>query len=153
MRLHAGGIDNPCVGVEHLADRPAGPERVPCSVERLDGDLVHPDLPGRRRADAQRAHEAGMIAPVDAGEFQGELVLRIQMPPAGEIAAQQRLRPGADDEFVAGIVTAAAEHRALHRGQDIAFEGAGSGVHDRFAPCRIGQFRGAADIGPSPPGS
>ena len=65
---------------------------------------------------------------------------------AGFVAAEQRVRPGADDERVAGIVPAAFEDGALHRRQNIPFVGAGAGRANGGLEGLVGEFGGASDI-------
>ena len=94
----------------------------------------------------QGAHHRGVVAPVGACEFEGELVLRVQVAAPGEVPAQQRARAGSDDELVAGVVASAAEHRALHRGEDVSFEGAGTAEPHRLVPRIVGQRRRPAGV-------
>ena len=110
------------------------------------GGFRHGALMRGRAADDEGAHQAGVVLAIDAGEFQGELVLRIQHAPAGFVAAEQRIRPGADDEGIAGIIAAALEDSALHRGQDVALVRAGMGGCDGGLERVVGEFGGAPDI-------
>jgi len=57
--------------------------------------------------------------PPDAGEFEGDLVALGEAAPAGFVAAEEGVRTRADDEFIAGIIAAALQHRALHGGDYI----------------------------------
>ena len=146
MRLVAGGVERAGVGVEGLAERPSGPERVLHGEQRVAGHLVHLDLARRRPADAEGAHHAGVVVAVDAGPFQGQLIVRVQVPAPAVVAAQERARPGADDEGVAGIVAPALEHRALHGGQDVALEDAGPGQAPGLVERLVRERRGAACV-------
>ena len=83
---------------------------------------------------------------IGAGEFQGQLIIRAEMPPAGEIPAHQRARPRSDDVFISRIVAAAAKHRRLHVGKNIALKRTRLGARfGRIQRC-IGQFCRAANI-------
>ena len=88
-----------------------------------------------------------MVVAIDAGEFEGQLVLGRELPPAGEIAAEQGVGPGADDELVGRIVAAAADDRALHGGQDLGFVDAGRGETMGLVERQVGELGGAPDIG------
>ena len=142
----AARIQHAGVGVEHLAHRPAGPQRLPAGVQRLDRRVVQVALALRRRADADRAHQAGMVVPPGAGEFQRQLVVRIQAPPAAVVAAHERAGAGADDELVGRVVAAGPPDRALHRRQDVSFEGARPGQPDGLVPGAVRQLPRLAHI-------
>ena len=131
---------------EDLAHRPARTDRLHAGVERIGARGVHRHVLGVGAAGEQGAHHRGVVAAVGAGEFEGELVLRVQVAPSAEVPAQQRARARADDELVAGVVAAAAEHRALHRGEDVALEGAGAREPHRLVPCVVGQHRRPAGV-------
>jgi hypothetical protein len=61
---------------------------------------------------------------VDAGELQRDPVLRVQVAAPGEVAAEQRVGAGPDDELVGRVVPAAPVYGPVHRGQDVILEGA-----------------------------
>ena len=84
---------------------------------------------------------------IGAGELQGNLIFRVQGPAAGKVAAQQRIRAGADNHLVAGIVAAAAKHGALHGRQHFSFASTGDTVFIGFGQGGIAQFGGPAHIG------
>ena len=121
---------------EDLAHRSARPDRLHAGVDRIDARGVHRHLLGMGAAGEEGAHHRGVIAPPGARELEGELVLRVQAPASAEVSAQERARARSDDELVAGVVAAAAKHRALHRGEDVAFEGSGASQPHRFVPMR-----------------
>ena len=50
-------------------------------LHRLGAGLVHIQMLGRGAADRDRAHQAGVVAPVRPGEFQRELVRIVEPPP------------------------------------------------------------------------
>ena len=70
-----------------------------------------------------------------------------QFAPAGLVAAQQGIGPGADDEFIGRIVAAAGEDGGLLGGEDGALVGPGPGRLDAGAQCRIAELAGLAHIG------
>ena len=104
-------------------------------------------LAGTRFADQQRAHQAGVVLAVDAGELERQLVAGVEAAAPRLVATEQGVAPGADDERVAGVVAAALEDRGVHRGEDRALVGALTGLRDRRIERGIGQFRGAANTG------
>ncbi len=65
---------------------------------------------------------------VDPGKLQGELVAGRQFAPAGLVAAEQGIGPGADNEFIGRIVAAAGEDGGLLGGEDGALVGPGPGL-------------------------
>ena len=87
-----------------------------------------------------------MVAPIGAGELQGQLVLCIEATPSGVVSDEQRGSAGADDELVARVVSAAREYRALHRGENIALERAAMPQSNRFIPGIVGELRGALRV-------
>ena len=87
-----------------------------------------------------------MVVAIDAGEFQGQLILLREAPPAAEIAAEQGIGARADDELIGRIVAAAADDGALHGGQDLALLGAGPGQAMGLVERAIGKVGGLADI-------
>jgi hypothetical protein len=91
---------------------------------------MHLDVARLRLADDEGAHQGGVVVPVDPGELQRQLVGCRQLAAAGLVAAQQRVRPGPDDELVGRIVAAAGEHRRLLGGENVALVGAGPGRLD-----------------------
>ena len=62
------------------------------------------------------------------------------------VAGEQRAPSRADDELVAGVVAVAPEHRALHRGEDVAFEGARHREPVRLHQRRVGERRRPAHV-------
>src|SRR4029078_10477174 len=109
--------------------------------ERVHRRLVHPDLLRVWLADDDRAHQAGMVVPIGPREFERELVLRFEVPPAAEVAAEQRVLARAYDELVGRIVAAVAEDRTMHGGENLAFVSAGSGQTLGFIEGEVGQLR------------
>ena len=143
----AGAVEHPGMGVEHLADRSAGLERRHRGHQGVVAGAPHVALAVARAADAEGPHQAGVVAAVGAGELQRELVLGRELAAPGEVAAQQRVAARGDDELVAGIVAAAAENRALHGGENVAFVDARPGQLAGRAPGGLGETGGAPDIG------
>ena len=135
------------MGVEHLAHRRARNELRLAREQRLDAGGVQRALAGARLADQERAHQAGVVLPVDAGELEGQLVARVEPATPRLVAAEQGVAPGADDERIAGVVAAAPEDRAVHGGEDRALVGACPGLRDRRVERGVGQLRGAAYVG------
>ena len=129
----ARGVQDPRMGGEDISHRPTRTNRLRAGLERVDAGGVHRHVLGMGVPCEQGAHHRGVVAPVRTRELQGELVLRVQVPAPAEVPAQQSARTRSDDELVAGVVAAAAEHRALHGGEDVALEGARGG---RAAPLR-----------------
>ena len=82
--------------------------------QRLGGGANSARWRGAGLADQERAHQAGMVLPPDAGELQRQLVVRVEPAAAGLVAAEQGRRARADDERVARIVAAALEDRVVH---------------------------------------
>ena len=104
-------------------------------------------MPLARLADDDGAHQRHVIEPVDAGEFERDLVVRVELSPPALDAAEEGVLARADDEGIAGIVAAAGKDRALHRGEDFAFVGAGADQLQRGVERVVGERGGAADIG------
>ena len=50
-----------------------------------------------------------MVVAIDAGELDGQLVLRIELAPPGLVAAEQGVGPGAEDELIGRIVAAGSD--------------------------------------------
>ncbi len=114
----------------HVEDVAEGMARLQHGLDRLDGfeaGAVEFAVAVCRLANHDRAHHGGMIVGVGAGPFERQLVVCIELAAAGLVAAKQRVRAGADDEFVGGVVAAAGKDRALHGGQDVGLVGAGLG--------------------------
>ena len=108
--------------------------------------LVHVAVVLAGASGQHGSHERRMVVAIGAGEFDHQLVFRVDMAAAAEVATQQGAGPGADDELVARIVAAALEHGALHGGQDVALEGAGHGQPVGFIKGGIAEFGGAPHI-------
>ena len=147
MSRHAGLIRDPGIGIKNPADRFPGLERLQAGGEGVHRDLMHLPLPWASVADDNGPHPGGMVMAVGAGPFEGDLVPRREIFTAGEIAAQKRVRAGADDELIARIVAAATKNRALHGGQNVALEGSGSDRLMRRLQGVVGQFGRPAHIG------
>ena len=81
---------------------------------------------------------------VDAGPFEGELVVLLEFAPAGLVAAQERLAAGADDERVGRVVAAAGKDRALHGGKDVGLVGAGADEGKGCLERHVGELGGPA---------
>ena len=133
--------------VEHVAEGASRPHRLLAGGERLGAGGVQLEVPLARLADDDGAHQRDVVEPVDAGEFERDLVVLGELSPAALDAAEERVLARADDEGIAGIVAAAGKDRALHRGEDFAFVGAGADQLQRRVERIVGERGGAAHIG------
>ena len=90
---------------------------------------------------------ARMVVVEDAGPFQRQLVVLVELAPAGLVAAEQRVGARADDEFVGRVVAAAGKDRALHGGQDGAFVAALLDQRQRRIERVVGKVGGPFGLG------
>ncbi|GIT54808.1 MAG: hypothetical protein Ct9H300mP16_19680 [Pseudomonadota bacterium] len=87
----------------------------------------------------QRAHQAGMIAAIDSGKFQGQLIGRIKPPASAVVTAQQGILTRTDDELVPGG-NLPALRPPLHGSQNIAFIRTGTGHVYGSIQCLVRQL-------------
>src|SRR5581483_12462370 len=83
---------------------------------------------------------------IDAGKFERDLILRIELAPPGLVAAEKRVASRADDELVRRIIAAAAENGVMHRSKDIALVGTRLDRRERRVMRRIAKLRGLSHI-------
>ena len=105
------------------------------------------NMQGARRAEDMGAHERRVIMVPGAGEFERELVLRVELAPPRFVAAEQRILAGTDDELVRRIVAACAKDRVVHGGEDVAFLGPAPQMRDRGRVRRVRKARPRAAHG------
>src|SRR5262245_36808281 len=103
MLFHAMRVHDSGMGIEDVAGSVAGLHDLFDRSEGLARRLLHPEVMSSGLADDECAHEGGVIMAVDASEFECELVVLRQLAPARFVAAQEGVRTGTDDEFIAGI--------------------------------------------------
>ena len=106
---------------------------------------VHGVLLRPHRPDHEGPHEGRVVVAPGAGELEGELVARAEPAAPREVPAKERVASRADDELVARIVSAAPEHRPLHRGQDVAVERARNREAFGLREGVVGELRGPPD--------
>ena len=119
---HARRVEHIRMRLEDLAHGGAGPGFGLAGFERIHRHSVHGPVPRIGIPDQDRAHQAGMVMPVDPGEFQHQLVLGLQMPAPAEVAAEQGVPARPDDELVGRVVAAVPVDRAMHGGEDLALD-------------------------------
>ena len=82
-----------------------------------------------------------------AGEFERELILRIEPAAPRFVAAQKRVLSRADDELICRIVAACPKDRVMHGGEDLAFIDPAPQMRDRGRVRRIRKLGRTAHIG------
>lgn len=80
--LEAVGVEDFGVGCKHVSHGGAGANGGLAGFECFDRGAVHLLLAVAGGTHDDRAHHSGVVAGVGAGPFEGELVLRVQMPAA-----------------------------------------------------------------------
>ena len=68
--------------VEDVAERASRPHRLLAGGERLGAGGVELAVALARLADDDGAHQRHVVEPVDAGEFERDLVARVELSPA-----------------------------------------------------------------------
>ena len=154
MFRHAALVHHAGMRIKHLAHGRARSDLIQTGLHRISTRFVHILLQAGRFTHNQRAHQAGMIAAIDSGKFQGQLISRIKRPASAVVTAQQSILTRTDDELVARVISPAAEDRALHGSQNIAFIRTGTGhvygsiqclVRQLGSPFNIAEFARALD--------
>ena len=89
MGLVAGPVQYPGVGVEGASPTVLAGFQGASTASRASRATWCISTMRRRLADREGAHHGGVVVAVGAGPLQGQLVLRVEMAPAGVVAAQQ----------------------------------------------------------------
>src|SRR5690606_13724750 len=117
MARQAVGLYHPGMRVEDIAERIARRHRLFHRKQRVACGLKQLLVPLGCLARKHRAHHWRMVVVENAGPFERQLVILVELAAPGLVSAKEGVGAGAYDEFIGGVVAAAGKYRTLHGSQ------------------------------------